>query len=220
MIRRGHGEEGQAAPLYITAVVGLLFLALLYFVFGKADIRRNEAQTAADAAALAAAMDSRNGLKAGLLDKILDPDSLADLIRGDVPARTRGCDEAYRFAELNGAQAGSVACDPLHDGRWGFAVELKSGRPVGDSVLPGTRDQRATATATAIVEPLCTFRPNEDAKEPEKPGDEDDTPGEDEESPSPGTIQCDDGEDWIIDPDDLDLLPDMADLFRVRLAGD
>ncbi|WP_236240182.1 pilus assembly protein TadG-related protein [Streptomyces sp. CC228A] len=218
MSHRVRNEEGQAAPLYITAVVGLLFLALLYFVFGKADVRRNEAQTAADAAALAAAMDSRNGLKIGFLDKILDPDGLKDLIRGDVPGKTRGCNEAYRFAERNGAQTGSVVCDPLYDGRWGFTIELKSGQTVGDSALPGTENRRATASATAIVEPLCRFKPNEDAEIPEEPGD-DDEPGEEEEKPSPGTIQCD-GKDWIIDPANLDLLPDMADLFRVRLAED
>ncbi|MFF9816228.1 pilus assembly protein TadG-related protein [Streptomyces sp. NPDC014006] len=220
---RTRRDEGQAAPLYITAVVGLLFLALLYFVFGKADVRRNEAQTAADSAALAAAMDSRDGLKAGLLAHILDGDYLRDLLRGDPPGTANGCDQALRFAGKNGARTdGSFQCRRLTDGRWGFTVDLESGKTVGKSALPGTENKRAKASATAVVEPLCTFMPDADSETPsasqKPPGDEE--PGAEEDKPSPGKIECDGGKDWIIDPAHLDLLPDMSDLFRVRLAHD
>ncbi|MEU3843287.1 pilus assembly protein TadG-related protein [Streptomyces sp. NPDC028635] len=215
-------DAGQAAPLYITAVVGLLFLALLYFVFGKADVRRNEAQTAADSAALAAAMESRDGLKAAFLDHILDGDYLKDLLRGDPPGTANGCGEALRFAEKNGARTDSFRCRRLADGRWGFSVDLESGKTVGKSALPGTENKRARVSATAVVEPLCRFEPDEVTETPQatpKPSG-DDKPGTEEDKPSPGKIQCDDGKDWIIDPAHLDLLPDMSDLFRVRLADD
>ncbi|MCH0541070.1 hypothetical protein I3F58_16145 [Streptomyces sp. MUM 203J] len=211
-------EEGQAAPLYITVVVGLLFLALLYFVFGKADIRRNEAQTAADAAALAAAMESRqgleNGLKLGLQDDILDGDFVRNFLKGNVPGRDGGCHAADYFAGRNGANAASVDCGPLGDGRWGFKITLESGKTVGESTLPGTESQRAVATATAVVEPLCRFTPRENPRDEDGESDE-----EEKESPSPGVIQCED-RDWIIDPADLDLLPGLTDLFRVRLTED
>ncbi|OIJ85416.1 pilus assembly protein TadG-related protein [Streptomyces colonosanans] len=216
MSRSARGEEGQAAPLYITAVVGLLFLALLYFVFGKADIRRNEAQTAADSAALAAAMESRDALKGDFLDHILDADYLNDLLKGDPVRTANGCDEARRFAARNNALTDDTfSCVKLVDGRWGFTVELQSQKTVGKSALPGTENKRAKAHATAIVEPLCGLKPNEDVEAPQGGGE---GSGEGDKKPSPGTIQCDGGKKWIIDPEHQDLLPDLSDLFRVRLA--
>jgi len=202
--------------VYITAVVGLLFLALLYFVFGKADVRRNEAQTAADSAALAAAMESRDGLRTGFLDHLLDVNYLKDFLRGDPAGAADGCDQALRFAARNDARTDpTFVCHPLTDGRWGFAVQLQTQKTVGRSMLPGTENQHAEAHATAVVEPLCYFPPNEDTQQP---GDQGQKPGEGDRKPSPVTIQCDGGKDWIIDPDHKDRLPDMSDLFRVRLA--
>ena len=52
---RRYGDAGQAFPIYITVVGGLLFLALAYFAVGQATVNRGGAQTAADAASLAAA---------------------------------------------------------------------------------------------------------------------------------------------------------------------
>ncbi|MCG3041524.1 pilus assembly protein TadG-related protein [Streptomyces sp. S1A] len=207
-------EEGQAAPLYITAVVGLLFLALAFFAFGQADVNRNGAQTAADAAALAAAKDSRDQLRGGFLENILDGDYLDDLVNGNAPGTRSGCDAARRFAGLNEARtdAGGFSCRPLPGSRWGFTVEVESRESMGESIIPGTDGKHAKATATAVVEPRCRFEPGEDE---DRGGDE---PDEDEErKPSPGRIDCD-GRDWVIDPENLDFLPDMADLFSVRLS--
>jgi hypothetical protein len=64
------GDAGQAFPIYITAVAGLLFLALALFAVGQAGATRNGGQTAADAAALGAAEDFRAQLRKGLLDAI------------------------------------------------------------------------------------------------------------------------------------------------------
>ncbi|MFE7120718.1 pilus assembly protein TadG-related protein, partial [Streptomyces sp. NPDC057654] len=60
--RRALGDAGQAFPIYITAVVGILFLALAFFAVGQAGAKKNGAQTAADASALAAAQDYRDQL--------------------------------------------------------------------------------------------------------------------------------------------------------------
>ncbi|MFE5511195.1 pilus assembly protein TadG-related protein [Streptomyces sp. NPDC056529] len=216
MTPRLHGESGQAAPLYIAAVVGLLFLALMFFAFGQADVRRNETQTAADAAALAAAKESRDGLEDTLRLNILDPEWLKDLIDGDIWSPEVGCAEASRFAVENEAQR--IGCAPLADGRWGVTVEVKSEKPVGKSIVEGTEGKYAEAKATAVVETRCIFERNEATEEPPEDG-EDEDPDEEEEKPSPGQFSCD-GKKWVIDPTRLDLLPDMADLFDVHLAKD
>ncbi|MFI6346302.1 pilus assembly protein TadG-related protein [Streptomyces sp. NPDC050560] len=230
MAAAARSDRGQAAPLYITAVVGLLFLALLFFAFGKADALRNTSQSAADAAALAAAQESRDQLKGEFLANILDGDYLHDILNGDIIGTYNGCSAAARYASLNDGR--SVGCDFLHDGRWGFTVQVESGKPVGDTILPGTEGQHASTRATAVVEPRCGFDPAQSPPPstlPDEPPDDDDgggtggdgaDDGEDDDSePSPGKIVCDD-KDWSIDPDHLDLLPDMADLFTVRLAKD
>lgn len=192
-------------------MVGLLFFALVYFAFGQADITRNGTQTAADAAALAAAQDSRDQLK---LEDFLD--DLDGLLEGNPAETPDGCVEAARFAARNDAD--NLDCDVLSDGRWGFTVESRSRKPMGDSIIDGTENQHAQATATAVVEPRCTFAPDESAAPPEGGDDRDPGKGNDKK-PSPGKLVCD-TKDWIIDPEKPDLLPDMTDLFTVRLAED
>ncbi|MER6613919.1 pilus assembly protein TadG-related protein [Streptomyces xantholiticus] len=201
-------ERGQATPLYMAAVVGLLFLVLVYLAFGQADVTRNGTQTAADAAALAAAKQSRDEL-----DLVDVTDDLEAIFGGRTPVDTPdGCTRAVDFAARNDAVAGYHDCMTLNDGRWGFTVNVRSRESMGDSVIEGTGSKHATATATAVIEPRCTFTPEEsEAPEPDE-GAEDD-----KEEPSPGKLLCD-SEDWVIDPDNMDLLPDMADLFTVRLA--
>jgi hypothetical protein len=98
---------------------------------------------------------------------------------------------------------------------------------MGKTILPGTDKKHATSYATAVVEPRCTFEPLDGGQSP-SPDPTHTLPtdtggasgGAGKEKPkSPGKIACDD-RDWQIDPDHLDLLPDMADLFTVRLAED
>ncbi len=131
--------------------------------------------------------------------------------------------EAQRFANLN--DAGQVECSRLADGRWGFSVKVTSDKPMGKSILPGTENKHATSYATAVVEPRCRFEPAQDQPGPQPPTTLPATMGGasggdgGKKQPSPGKIACDD-RDWQIDPDHLDLLPDMADLFTVRLAED
>ncbi|GAA2996181.1 pilus assembly protein TadG-related protein [Streptomyces fulvorobeus] len=193
-------EAGQAAPLYITAVVGLLFLALIFFAFGEADVRRNGAQSAADAAALAAAQESRSLEEMYLRAHILDRTYLATLFNGPFPGTHNGCAKASQFAAQN--DAAPVGCRMLFDGRWGFTVDVRSNRGMSANLVPGTQGKRAKATSVAVVEPRCTFIPNPVVT-----------------APSPGALACDTRK-WVIDPKDLALLPDMTDLFTVRLAED
>ena len=190
-------------------MVGLLFLALVYLAFGQADISRNGTQTAADAAALAAAQESRDQLDlAGTSRDDCKASSTATRSVRPTAARKR-----TRFAARNDARVG---CTQLTDGRWGFTVEAESLKPMGDNIVEGTETEHAKASATAVVEPRCSFTPREPDESPERrpPGS-----GDEKQKPPLGKLVCDDQE-WEIDPEHLELLPDVADLFTVRLAED
>ncbi|MEU0273476.1 pilus assembly protein TadG-related protein [Streptomyces sp. NPDC006307] len=208
-----HHEAGQAAPLYITAVAGLLFLALVFFAFGQADVARNGTQAAADAAALSAARESRDQFADGFLQSILDPDFLEEVFNGDFIGTANGCGAAAHYAGQNRANVQN--CHWAADGRWGFTVEVKSQEAMGTSIIEGTDKAHAQAEATAVVEPRCTFEGNDQDDKPEDGGN-----GGSAAAPvSPGKLVCE-GETWDIDPENLDLLPDVSDLFTVRLAED
>ncbi|MGI5480964.1 pilus assembly protein TadG-related protein [Streptomyces lavendofoliae] len=183
-------ESGQASPFYVFVVASLLFLALAFFAVGQAGATRNGAQSAADAAALAAAREQRDTFD-------LTIDDLGDLLDGDLVPTLDGCGAGHYYAGQN--EADVVGCAPLSDGRWGSTVSVTSQKPVGDTILPGTDGLTAEATATAVVVPRCSFDPAEDT-----------------DSPSPGSLDCE-GDVTDLDPA---LLPDMSDLFDVRLAED
>ncbi|MET4927669.1 pilus assembly protein TadG-related protein [Streptomyces sp. PSRA5] len=225
---RNSREAGQAAPIYITMVAGLLFLALAFFAVGQAGATRNGAQSAADAAALAAAQESRDQFGDILSGHLLDPGFLDDIFNGNPVGTYNGCADAHRFAGENEADVDvpEGGCRFLDDGRWGFRVDVVTQKPMGDSVLPDTKDEKAKAHATAVVVPRCSFKPAEDEEDPgeEEPGEPGD-PGEgdegeegEEEPVSPGEFVCD-GKGLAIDPVNP-VLPDMSVLFSVRLAED
>lgn len=97
--------------------------------------------------------------------------------------------------------AGNVECDP--DGLLGYSVTVQATKPIGASVVPGTAERRAHASAIAVIEPLCTFE----------------LPGEDAEEDILPKLTCgDEGREWELDPDDLGDLPKPEDLFDVHLA--
>ncbi|MFF4656880.1 pilus assembly protein TadG-related protein [Streptomyces sp. NPDC001381] len=195
--RRRHGDAGQAFPIYITVVAGLLFLAFAYFAVGQAAVNRNGAQTAADAAALAAAQETRDQLAGQWALEVRDPAKWQDIFDG--VGATDSCWRADQLALMNDA---TVYCVP--DGPLAYSVTAQTNKTVGDSVVPGTADRRAHATATAVIEPLCRF---------ELPGGD----AEDAEDDVLPTLTCDDG-DWVLDPEDLTDLPGPQDLFDVHLA--
>ncbi|MFJ7629391.1 pilus assembly protein TadG-related protein [Streptomyces sp. NPDC097595] len=214
MIVRRKAEAGQAAPLYIAAVAGVLFVALVLFAFGEADIRRNGAQSAADAAALAAAKESRSRLEPDLKAHLTDPEYLESVFSASyLGGADDACRKASDFAARN--KAGSVRCRPLADGRWGYEVRLKSAKGMSTDIVPGTEGRKAEAMAVAVIEPRCAFVPAETAAPDADPGADADPP-----SVSIGRIHCDGGPDWSVDPEDPTLVPDVADLFTVRLAED
>ena len=198
MIRRSpYGDAGQAFPIYITVVAGLLFLAFAYLAVGQAAANRNGAQTAADAAALAAAQDTRDRLADKWVEVVLDPTKWQDIFDGNVPGVTPLCERAYELAAQNDAHV--EICQPT--GLLAYDVDVQSDEPVGDSMVPGTEGMYARASARAVIESLCTF---------ELPG----AGAGDDVLPQ---LTCKD-RDWDLDPDDLTILPEPEDLFDVHLA--
>ncbi|MFJ1600547.1 pilus assembly protein TadG-related protein [Streptomyces sp. NPDC088261] len=229
MISRSSREAGQAAPLYIMMVASLLFLALAFFAVGQAGATRNGAQSGADAAALAAAQESRDLFKDDLVKDLLTPGFLDDVFNGNPIGSAEGCAAAGYFAGQNGSDVSG--CAALTDGRWGFTVDVVTQEPVGNTILPGTENKHGEARATAVVEPRCSFEaageqenppgePGEpgESGEPGEPGEAGEDDPADDPPASPGDLHCE-GAILHVDPEP-DLLPDMADLFTVRLAQD
>ncbi|CAM5423531.1 hypothetical protein SABIM44S_01958 [Streptomyces abikoensis] len=217
-------------------VAGLLFLAFAYVAVGQAAVSRNGAQSAADAAALAAARDAREQLRAGLLASLADPGTWQRALNGRNVFTERACTAARRFAELNEAQMGSGPddCSPLRDGRTGFTVRLRSKKSIGGSAIPGTENRHIEATATAVIAPrTCALRPaptgspgsdpSPSPRASKGPGPSaEPVPGESSKpAPKPVQLHCSDGRTWDIDPGNLGTaknLPGVTDLFSVRLA--
>ncbi|MGV9938118.1 pilus assembly protein TadG-related protein [Streptomyces sp. NPDC003401] len=194
---RAHGDAGQVFPIYLTVVAGLLFLAFAYFAIGQAAVNRNGAQTAADAAALAAAQEARDGLTDQWMADILDPTKWQDIFDGDGVALPDPCWRAHELAAQNDATLDDCSPDGLR-----FSVTVQANRTAGDSVIPATSTTRAHADAVAVIEPRCGFDPL----------------GEDAEDDVLPELTCEDGDDWELDPDDPAGLPGPEDLFDVHLA--
>lgn len=177
-------------------VAGLLFLALAYLAVGQAAANRSGAQTAADAAALAAAQDTRDQLAGQWLTDVLDPTKWQDIFDGKASVDP-SCWRAYELAAQNDAHV--TGCGS--DGPLGYKVDVQTDKSVGDSVVPGTESTFSDASATAVIEPLCAFDPlGEDAGDDELP-----------------QLICKD-RDWDLDPDDSTTFPEAQDLFDVHLA--
>lgn len=176
-------------------VAGLLFLAFAYLAVGQAAANRNGAQTAADAAALAAAQNARDQLAGKWLEDVLDPTTWQDVFDGNVTLLP-SCWRAARLAAQNDATVQHCeALDPLT-----YRVDVRTDKSVGHSVVPGTENIQSTASATAVIEPLCTFELlDEDAEDTALP-----------------QLNCE--RDWDLNPDDLVDLPGPEDLFDVHLA--
>jgi hypothetical protein len=192
---RSGGDAGQAFPIYITVVGGLLFLAFAYFAVGQAAATRNEAQTAADAAALGAAMETRDALADQWLQNVQQPDVWQEIFDGNAPVGS-GCWRAHQLAARNDASVDCILVGPLS-----YRVVAETNETVGDTVVPGTEGQRATESATAVIEPRCSFELPVDGS------------GDD----ALPKLTCE-GEDWDLEPEDVSELPKPEDLFDVHLA--
>jgi hypothetical protein len=176
-------------------VGGLLFLAFAYFAVGQAAATRSEAQTAADAAALAAALETRDALADQWLQNIKKPDAWQAIFDGKAPVGS-GCWRAHQLAARNDASVDCSLVGPLS-----YRVVAETNEAVGDTIVPGTEGQRATESATAVIEPRCLF----------------DLPAEDTGEDALPKLTCE-GEDWDLKPDDPLGLPKPEDLFDVHLA--
>lgn len=193
-------DAGQAFPIYITVVAGLLFLAFAYLAVGQAAVNRNGAQTAADAAALAAALNARNQLADKWLADVLDPSKWQE----DLEGKASIDDPCWRAVELAAHNDAQGLCNL---GPWplSYEVNAKANKPVGDSVVPGTESKFSTAHAIAVIEPLCHFK----------------LPSDDTEGDVLPRLTCGEGnaeKHWDLDPDHLTDLPKPEDLFDVHLA--
>lgn len=206
-------------------MAGLLFLAFAYFAVGQAAMKRNEAQTAADAAALAAAQDFREQLRDGLLDTfdLVRWQQLLDGDRGGLIPHD-SCPAASELASRNDAAADTCALsfrpEPTYE------VAVRTNKTAGHSVIAATQDHKGAAKAVAVVVPRCHLKEapgTGPTTQPPEPG-PGPAPGE---SPGPGgpggeqkayQLVCDKRADIEIDPGHLDLLPKASDLFSVHLA--
>lgn len=182
-------------PLYIWMITGLLTIAFLFFVFAQAAVTRSSAQSAADAAALAAARESRDQLYDGFLEVLDDEDGdLEDILDGDGARTGAPCEAAApSLAAENGAEVISCATP---DSGLTYTVRVRTLEPVGESLLPGTENEYAEAEATAVVGGLCRLTSEEEDRI---------------------EFSCEEDRDWSFDPGDEDELPDARDMFRVHL---
>ncbi|MEU3406196.1 pilus assembly protein TadG-related protein [Streptomyces sp. NPDC006670] len=209
-------DRGQAFPLYVVVVAGLLFAALAFFVVGQAAVTRSDAQGAADAAALAAAREARDTVLFGLDLAALKPEDWEKITDADLLKAGGACAEAAAFAARNDAKSQCEAAPPR------FTVKVESNRTVGDSVIPGTNSMHGTATATALVESKCHL--GEVALPSPAPtataGGSTPEPAPTASAASAVTFTCDKGGPIKLDPMKPGSLRELGrKLFSVRLVG-
>ncbi|MFF9351409.1 pilus assembly protein TadG-related protein [Streptomyces sp. NPDC014734] len=154
MIGRSRRDAGQAFPIYMMMVAGLLFLVFVFFAVGKAAALRNEAQGAADAAALAAAEKTREDFADPFFASL--PEDLLDVFLRSHPVT--GCPAADSLASANNARVVPNGCSWTHSGyRDRITVEVEGRKAVDSSVLEGSENTKAKTKATAIVEFQCDW---------------------------------------------------------------
>lgn len=217
---RPAGDRGQAMPVYIAAIGALMFLAFAFFAVGQASATKDGAQTAADAAALAAAQDRAGQLHDQLLSVFQGGQPLGgigQLLNGVFPGLTDSCGRADTFAQDNDATVTACALTPDGDG---YQVGVRSTDTIGTSVVPGT-DHTVTAEASAELTPLCTWQaapPATPTATPTGTPTPTPAPGPSAGPPPSGTLQCQGGV-FTIDPTNLTGFPSAADLFHVHLTS-
>lgn len=91
--------------------------------------------------------------------------------------------------------------DCYPDGPLSYTVVAETKGTVGDTIVPGTENQHANESATAVIEARCSFE----------------LPGEGADDDVLPILLCK-GEEWDLEPGDLSDLPKPEDLFDVHLA--
>jgi Flp pilus assembly protein TadG len=145
--------------IYIVSIAALFFLAFAYFAVGQAAVKRNGAQTAADAAALAAAREERDQGKDAFLAALSagDLDAIGKLLGGDSGGGGCAGDIGSAASSLAGANDAEVTSCSVVAGPPGVTVSVRTLSAVGKSVIPATSTRHAVASATALIEPRCTI---------------------------------------------------------------
>ncbi|MEU1369709.1 pilus assembly protein TadG-related protein [Streptomyces sp. NPDC005803] len=224
---RKRRDAGQAFPIYIVMVAGLLFLAFAFFAVGQASATRNGAQGAADAAALAAAQDARDDLEVQFLAALREPNGLSDFLENHRYFQA-GCGKAQQLASANRSHLHSgdslrLPCD-WDEGflRDRVTVSVETDYTVGSSVIPSTKTTHGTATATAVIEFRCSPKLNDAPSD--DPGSDDEGDGEDKGG-RPDlpilTLDCYGQGPLKVDPAHPELWTKLAKtLFAVHLIDD
>ncbi|MHC3815473.1 pilus assembly protein TadG-related protein [Streptomyces sp. DT9] len=218
MTKGSYRDRGQAFPIYIVMVAGLLFLAFAFFAVGQASAARNGAQGAADAAALAAAQEAREELRLPFLQALRESDGLNGFL-GDYQYFQLGRSEAERLASRNHSD---VTDFYWRSGFWQDKVTatVKTRYTVGSSVIPSTKNRHAEASATAVVEFRCGLRSPTELPDPGPGGDDDKGKDDSKDTPGPFEFSCD-GRPVTIDLSDRDPLAGLSKLlFSVHLIDD
>ena len=149
------GDAGQAM-LPLLVVVSLSLLAVIFWLlvpWGAATTEKAQAQTAADAAALAAADAQRKGWVRDTMPPGLDV--ATGIGRAQGLALGRGCGEASTYAGRNGATV--VDCRVVrHRGDTAVRVTVR----LDDTSDPRTGRAEATAVASIDIDiDRCIWRP-------------------------------------------------------------
>ncbi|WP_405529345.1 pilus assembly protein TadG-related protein [Streptomyces avidinii] len=204
-------DEGQAFPIYVVAVTGLLFAAFAFVVVGMAGATRSDAQGAADAAALAAAREARDNAFEGMNPLTLTQGDWEKILSGDRLVALGACAKADTFAAMNGATAVCEANIPE------FKVSVTTNGTIGDSVIPGSEGIHGKAEAKAVIEPRCSLKPGPAPSPTPSP-----TPppgGGGAGTPPSVEFRCKGGVALTFDPTKPGSLTQLARrLFSVRLA--
>ncbi|MFI2036696.1 pilus assembly protein TadG-related protein [Streptomyces bottropensis] len=196
-------DRGSTLPIYMWLTTIILFVGLAFFAFAQAASARNGAQSAADAAALAAAQQARDELLLELEDAIgagsVDWLDFFDLSGGGLPFEGADAAAAALAAQNNSTLEGGAQLTEV-DGDPGFQVDVVTDYTVGDSIILGTESMTARAQAIAVIQPRCDFAPDADPKKPV-------------------SLDCN-GVPVDIDPGNFDpgTLPDASVMFSVYLA--
>ncbi|THA73039.1 hypothetical protein E6R60_25615 [Streptomyces sp. A0642] len=229
MINGSHRDRGQAFPIYIVMVAGLLFLAFAFFAVGQASATRNGAQGAADAAALAAAQEARDNLGVPFLAALREPNGLSKFLE-NYRYFEKGCWKARQLASANDSHLHSD--DPFRRPLCGWdegflrdrvTVSVETDYTVGSSVIPSTKTTHGKATATAVIQFRCS--PNLKDVPSDDPGSDEGDDGEDQggkpDLPIP-TLSCDGLSDGLkVDPAHPELWKSVAKaIFAVHLIDD
>ncbi|WP_433340737.1 pilus assembly protein TadG-related protein [Streptomyces sp. CA-253872] len=187
-------------PLFIWASGAVLFAAFVLYVFAQAAVLRNSAQSAADAAALAAAQDKRDELVDGLVGAVGGDGDWARWLSGQALSTKASRAAAERLAADNGASVVDLQGVDVR-GLPGYEAYVRTNSTIGATLVPGTDGKHATARATAVVRPRCEA----DA---------------DSDSSKEISFTCSQGKSFIFDVDTFDPadLPDASVMFAVSLA--